>query len=495
MELKPDTRSALARLRSRTTLLMGLLPAVFTGCGRAGGPLESTPTHSAPPHSATSLTSADSVTATEPPAQVDLPSEHDNPIRGLELLRRRGQFEEFVNATLNAAAENADGEHGNSPDLQLLKTEALLAVGRDAEAEAAARSAATLALDQANTAMSSRALKLWATARFRQRKPLADSLATEILTRLPADDPDAQTLRFWSDSLGQRTPYEVVSASDAAPAEIQSARAASGTISAELNAIEAQANGVTMPLVFIDTGAQHTLMTTSAAQAAGVAIGPSDTILIGFSGLKARPGVLANLRLGSLSLHDVPVLVGNSAPLMTARGQMALGTDLMHHVRFTLDYPSRRVLAEPAESPRVVNQGQPRWEIPLWTFSQACLARGQLPDGATARVLIDTGDRAGTFVSSRWARRTFSPLALPNSTMVFKYKHRGLALDTMELGGYTLRDWPVVDRIPRELERLDLVDVLVGRDLLGKYQVTIDLGQRVLQLQGDSGASDRATPP
>ncbi len=475
-----ETRSAQARRRWRTVSWLVLLPAVALGCGRAGGPLES-----APERSMTSLTSA---------PDSDAPAEQLDRVASLDLLRKRGQFEEFVNATLNAAAENT-ADDALDANLQLLKTEALMAVGRNDEAEAAAHRAARLALDRADPGTASRALKLWATARFRQGKPLADSLVAELLASLPADDSDAQTLRFWSDSLGQRTPYQRVTPSDVARDEVAPARAASGTISAELNAIEARANGVTLPLVFIDTGAQHTLLSLRAAQDAGVTIGPSETILIGFSGLKARPGVLATLELGSLTLRDVPVLVGNSAPLLTAGGQMALGTDLMHHVRFTLDYPGRRVLAEPPDAPRVNHSESPRWEIPLWTFSQACLARGQLPDGAAARVLIDTGDRAGTFVSSRWARRNFSGLPGPNSTMVFKYKHRGLTLDRMELGGYALVNWPVVDRLPRELERLDQLDVLVGHDLLREYQVTIDFAQRVMQLQEVANAPDRATTP
>jgi hypothetical protein len=45
-----------------------------------------------------------------------------------------------------------------------------------------------------------------------------------------------------------------------------------------------------------------------------------------------------------------------------------------------------------------------------------------------------------------------------------------------------LPDWPLTDRLPAEVDRLDVVDVLVGRDLLWKYRATIDLGHRVLRL-------------
>jgi hypothetical protein len=184
----------------------------------------------------------------------------------------------------------------------------------------------------------------------------------------------------------------------------------------------------------------------------------------------------------------VPVLVGNSPPLVALKGQMALGTELMHHVRFTIDYPARRVFAVSAAAPRATRAKPPTWEIPLWTFSQACLARGQLPDGAMARVLVDTGDRAGTFVSARWARRNLPEFQRPPATVVFKFKQRNLRLAELALGSGSLRDWPIVDTIPKVLERVDTVDLLLGHDLLGSYEVTIDLEQRVLQLCEPSAA-------
>jgi hypothetical protein len=43
--------------------------------------------------------------------------------------------------------------------------------------------------------------------------------------------------------------------------------------------------------------------------------------------------------------------------------------------------------------------------------------------------------------------------------------------------------------MPSELDRLDLVDVLVGRDVLEPYRLTIDLRHRVLRLQGPADAA------
>lgn len=479
LEKVTDNRSHIREAsapRRALAVWLALLIAAAIGCNGAGGASD------AVPRLPTAALRGQSEVAESPPEQetpvVDAAAAGDLVTR-LERLRKRGQFEEFIDAALNASDEHAD-----VAALQLLKAEALLAGGRHEAAELAAQSAAALALDDSDPATSSHALKLWAIARFRQQKALDDPLVADLLTKLPPDEPGARTLRFWSDALGQRTVYRLSGAEDAGRVEIQAARAQPGTVPDELNAIEARVNGMSVPLAFVDTGTQHVLMTVRAAEAAGVAIGPSATHLVGFARLNARPGVIETLELGSLVLHDVPVMVGNSPPLVALKGQMALGTELMHHVRFTIDYPGRRVFAEGAATRLGGRARRPEWEIPLWTFSQACLARGQLPGGAMARVLVDTGNRAGTFVSARWAHRNLPDFQRPPATVIFKFKQRNLWLDEMQLGSGSLYNWPVVDTIPNVLERLDTVDVLLGHDMLAPYEVTIDLEQRVLQLYG-----------
>jgi hypothetical protein len=452
---------------------------MLLGCGRAegdGNSSRSLPSSIAAPAIDVDAVETGKSAARDSAADVG-ESPTDDPVTRLERQLKRGQFEDFIDGALNAAADQPA-----SPALQLFKAEALLAASRNEEAELAAQSAATLAQDDENATIASHALKLWATARFRQNKALDDPLVADLLERLPADDPVGQMLRFWCDALGQRTVYRVAGTSDAAPVELRPARAAVGTVPDQLNAIEARINGVAVPLAFVDTGTQQTLMTVKAAEATGVVLGPSSTRLVGFAGLDARPGVIETLELGSLVLHDVPVLVGNSPPLVALKGQMAMGTELMHHVRFTIDYPARRVFAARSEAPRIAPAQRPAWEIPVWTFSQACLSRGQLPDGTMARVLVDTGDRAGSFVSTRWARRNLPDFQRPPATVVFKFKQRNLKLAELALGSNSLIDWPIVDTIPKVLERLDTVDLLLGHDLLGSYVVTIDLEQRMLQL-------------
>jgi hypothetical protein len=411
----------------------------------------------------------------------------ETPLTKVESLRRRGQFAEYV-----AAAKDAAAADPADPALCVAHAEALAAGGDLAACEQLAATAARLSVDANESPLAVQALRLWITARLRQAKNLDSAEVTSLVAELPTEEPGADLLRFWCDAFSAVEPYRIEDAAGSVPSEVSPTRAAAGTIWADLNAIEARAGGAAMPMVFIDTGAQHTVMTRRAAEQAGVNVDQSDTQLIGFSEAKARPGVLDTLELGELTLHNVPVLVADSPPLVTANGQMALGTELMHHVRFTLDYPARRVFVERASEPYVAESQGSHWQIPLWTFSQSCVARGELEQGGAARVLVDTGNRTGTFVSARWARQHLAKLQRPTSTLVFKFKHQNLTLDTIDLGGTTLRDWPILDRLPNDLERLDLVDVLLGRDLLWAYRLTIDLPQRVLYLEG---GPDLPAPP
>jgi hypothetical protein len=462
-------RSAAADL---AMLAAALAAACAAGCGRAGGPSDEVPVRLTAAASAAQQPAA----AQDPPAPLE--PALDDPVGRLEVWRKAGQFDAFVEGALQAATEEPD-----RAKLQALKAEAQLAIGALVDAEQSAERAASLALAQGDDALAVMALRLWVTARLRQGQPLSSETIAPLVSQLPENDPAAQVVRYWGKTLSDRVPYTLAGGDAGEPVEIPLTKAAVGTIWADLNTIEARANGVALPMVFVDTGTQHTIMTRRAAENAGLRLGANGTALVGFVGLAAQPAVLDALELGELTLFNVPVLVGDSPALVAAKGQMALGTELMHHVRFTLDYPGRRVLADRAARPPAAHDTDPRWEIPLWTFSQACLARAETARG-TARVLVDTGNRSGAYLSARWAQRHLPQFQRPGSAMIFKFRQQGFVLDTMELGNCPLVNWPILDRIPRDLERLDIVDVLVGRDLLWPYRLSIDMHRRVLRLDG-----------
>ena len=119
-----------------------------------------------------------------------------------------------------------------------------------------------------------------------------------------------------------------------------------------------------------------------------------------------------------------------------------------------------------------------------------------------ARVLVDTGNRTGTFVSARWARHHLPAYPRASGPVVFKFKPRRLVLDDFALGDRMLEDWPIADTMPAKLDRLDFTDLLFGGDVLAPYQVSIDLAQRALLLYptaspaaAESGASEAAREP
>jgi hypothetical protein len=426
-------------------------------------------------------TAADDTTqdATLEPARGELDATN-----ALEALRRSAQFDEFVAATRQAA----DAQPDNAAVLCLL-IEAQLAGGETEAAAQTALIAAQRALDTQRQPLAFRALRMWIVARMRLGLPLGDSAADRLVAQLPANHSGAAMVRYWIAAFHDQPPFALEASQSPGPYELASTQAADGTIWADLNAVEVTTNGVLQPMVFIDTGAQSTVMSVRAAESAGVTLGAGATELVGFAGVEARPAVLDSLDLGGLTLHNVPVLVGNAPALMSANGQMALGAELMHHVRFTLDYPSRKVTAEKAGAPPEPS-GQDR-EVRLWTFSQGTLSK-TATDHGPARAMIDTGNRFGTYLSARWARHHLPQFERPGSHLVFKIRHRGLTLTRMNLGDLTLVDWPVGDRIPRHLEQLDLVDVLVGRDLLWPYRLSIDLRNRVMRL---ADGPESPTPP
>src|SRR5262249_56054151 len=103
---------------------------------------------------------------------------------GLEGVGRRGQFEQFV-----AATENASLDDFGAAAVQLQRTEALLSVGRNAEAETIADHAARAALDESDVATAAQALRCWSVARFRQNRPLVHSAVQDDLAELNREEP------------------------------------------------------------------------------------------------------------------------------------------------------------------------------------------------------------------------------------------------------------------------------------------------------------------
>lgn len=428
------------------------------------------------------------------------PAEDGFLARRLELLLMTGQYDVFATEAMALAAA-----HPESTELGLQKVEALLATGNLAEAETLALAVAnqSVKLPFAVSEISSKADRAWAIARLRQGKSL---LADNPKDRQPGwrfSHPELSVFAYWREVLGERAPYRVDGAVRSTQMPFRAESVLFGLAPHKMHGITVQVNGVEVPLAIVDTGASHTLIGNQVAKEAKVTVGGTAREAVGSLSFSARPGVIDELRIGDIVLRDVPVSVGNPPPLVMTKAKMAIGVDIMHHLRFHLDYKDMlvKVDAEPpypaaGESPSEP-KGEPAddsvWDIPLWTFADHVLSQARLPDGSVARTLIDSGNFAQTLCWPTWAK-----MHLPNhpgetgSIFAYAMTNPQREIEGLSLGGRKLPPWPVMDMPPVTLQGVDLLDLLMGHDLLSQYRVTIDMRARRLRLKSDG---DKFQPP
>ena len=400
----------------------------------------------------------------------------------LEYLKLLGRYDRFVEL-----AQRLAKDHPDYPPLLLSQADALLARGNTGEAE---RLAGQVALGQHGSArrmnsITAEALQIWSLARLRQGKPLADPALGAALDGRPWRRPELEVVEYWRRNLDGARPYELAEGKGVSALEFRSASVLFGLAPYKMRGISIRVNDVEVPLAIVDTGASHTLLSTSTAEAAKVRIGTNGRTAAGSLAFTARAGFVEKLQIGDLVLRNVPVNVGNPPPLVMTAAKAALGVDLMHHLRFTLDYANDKVLVEPAWQAKDAAPKHPDavWDIPLYTFSDHCMAQARVADGAYARTLIDSGNFAQTLVWPTWAKQNMLNHPGPvGSLLVYSMTDPQRMLKGLRLGDRTLPAWPVMDMPPITLDGIDLLDLLMGHDLLSQYKVTIDMQRRRLRL-------------
>ncbi len=290
------------------------------------------------------------------------------------------------------------------------------------------------------------------------------------------------TWRAWCDELGNTPPLKLTGGPTSSSLKLDHWPARSGSRES-IEGIAVTINGVATERVCIDTGSEHTVLTTAAAQAAGIKdAGEASSEITGFASTAARPAVVKSLTIGEITITNVPVLVADTPPLIAADAQAAIGIDVLYRLRVTVDYPASRVQLEPATSLVADDASSACLQIPLWTYSQVVLAQIEFNDGTPARTLIDTGNRSGTFMSRRWAEKHLQPNRSPVTSLLPWFKHARFELPQFTLGGQQFTGWKVSGYLPEALERLETIDLLIGHDLLAGHRVTIDLAGRKLTL-------------
>ncbi len=404
--------------------------------------------------------------------------------RRLELLFLNGKYEEFL-----AVAKPAAERFPNDPRLLRAAAQAALAGGQHAEAESFARQA--IAAAKADPAA-------WANEAGRSIRIALDSRMRRGLPFVAADAPDLldgsfrsgeiETLTSWRDALAGAAPYELASPPDAAAdLEFKSARALFGFIPNAMRGIEISIDGHVMPLAIVDTGAAHTLVSQSFAKTAGLQLVGPKVAASGSMGFTAQSALIKELKIGPVTLRNVPVNVGDPPPLVMTQAKAALGVDVMQHLRFEIDYGNSRVRVRPARyAPEPADPEA--WDIPLYAFAEHALVEARLPNGASARTIIDSGNFAATLVWPRWGQEHIAGHAKPAGDMMAFVRSKPVTeVKGMALGGKALPNWPGLDMPPMTLEGVDLLDLLMGHDLLSQYVVTVDMQGRRLRLRSPGG--------
>lgn len=405
----------------------------------------------------------------------------------LEQLHKSGQYHHYVTEALALA-----DQFPKEGELQAHKLEALLAVGRLSEVMELAPKVVTshLSFPGILAETGQRALTAWTAAKMRAGQSLRHPQLDQVF-RAVHSSREAAPMQYWREQLAARAPYRLTKSGAPGELKLDKASVFMGIIPHKMHGIEIEINGVKVPMAIIDTGASHTLLNVAIAQKAKVAIGSATRSASGSLAFTARPGFVNTIKIGEFVLHDVPVSVGNPPPLVVTKAQVALGVDVMQHLRFIIDYPRGKVLVQSAHTPPDPPvHPESVWDIPLWTFADHTLSQAQLEDGTFARTLIDSGNFAQTLIWPTWAKEAVpGHPGAASSLFAFAFSNpekRNYYLQGVRLGGRTLPNWPAMDMPPFTLQGVDLLDILMGHDLLSQYRVTIDLRQRRLRLESPS---------
>ncbi|QDU60847.1 Putative serine protease HtrA [Planctomycetes bacterium Pan216] len=416
-------------------------------------------------------------------ADAAYPNQAEFAFQRLDYLYKLGDFGAYVKEALRLAKL-----HPNTAQARLDQAEALLATGKNEEASAIASKTAreSLSFGLKMTDLTVMALQQWATAQLRLGQPLTDPSLGTWLNSVVWDKKGVKGLQFWRSKLDGREPYRIASGKRS-ELPFDASGVLFGLLPYKMHGIKVSINGMEVPLAIIDTGASHTLFSREIAEAAGVEIGGATRSAAGSLSFTAQSGFARELKIGDFVLKDIPINVGNPPPLVMTKAKAALGVDLMHHLRFTIDYPNSKVTVVSADEPLPEPKNPDAvWDIPLWPFSEHVLSEGKIGPNRFARTLIDSGNFAYTLVWPTWASENLPNHGAPSgSVFLYALSNPRVTIKGLELGGKTLPPWPAMDMPPVTLQGIDLVDIVMGHDLLSGYRVTIDMRRRILRLESD----------
>jgi tetratricopeptide (TPR) repeat protein len=324
---------------------------------------------------------------------------------------------------------------------------------------------------------------------YRRMRHLDEAIAslTKYYNLLPALELDR---RMWTQgeiaflrSFGRRVPGEIAAAS------LMSVHTIPIRLVSDKVIVATRVNGGESADFVLDTGAEQTVISESAARRLGIApISRAISAGVGEIGLRGlQTAQIDTLQLGSLTIRNVPCLIKTPAleglPVRESESfsPLALGLSAV------IDYQRKQLLL--ARTLDAVPQGA---EVPLW-FSRLATVRGVINGNRPASFIVDTG---GEVVSIGLdTARALSPQPAGRRIPLLVFGISGWDRDAFLMPGVSLafddlavRDSSLVVmnlRAPSVLLGYR-VGGTVGHHFLSKYRVTFDLQRSILGLS-DSG--------
>jgi len=384
----------------------------------------------------------------------------------LKWLATHGDF-----ATYSTRTATYFTRHPHSTTVRNAHLRSLFASGRLAAAESLAQSSLVDPREPSTALSPADAggfLGLWTLSRCRQGKTLRSRELRSALDARDVDEAVLETFEFWRRCGSSESLLAVDGPADGVEVDLHSLRGGVAHV------VQVEVDGTRLERFVVDTGACCTILTEEAARQAGVVRSDGSTgAVMGFTSFAARAGFVHELKIGALTVRNVPVIVGSPHDFGAAGVHGALGVNLMHRVRLTLDYANEKATVARAGQPLPEAATAPRrpWDVPLLTYPLSCVAEGRVGE-YPVRVLFDTGNYAAALVTAAWAQ---------NHPDAFNAETR--ALEGLRVAGVALHPLAVAVTPPKRRELNALFDVCLGYELLRRHRVTIDLQRRVLRLE------------
>ena len=243
--------------------------------------------------------------------------------------------------------------------------------------------------------------------------------------------------------------------------------------------VDAEVNGDPVRLI-VDTGAETTLFTASAARRLELVGTGSPLRLVGVGGEGTGSATTVHtLALGDLVLRNLPVVVdGDGGGTNQALGNIAdgiVGLDVLSHFDVDLDMPNERITFYRA---RACENGKPDWTLAFTTLDAEVSARLHLIvpvglDGQTLSATIDSGSDSTVLADRDMARFGISQITLRRDPVI---RVRGIAPTLSPIHVHRFRALAIGDLLFLKPEipvspLPDFVgDMLLGSDVLREHR-------------------------